>query len=41
MNINQQSEIDELFNRINKTMSKNPQAKISDEDLTRVRAFVV
>lgn len=41
MNINQQSEIDELFNRINKNMSKNPQAKIADEDLTRVRAFVV
>lgn len=41
MNINQQSEIDELFNRINKNISKNPQSKISDEDLTRVRAFVV
>lgn len=41
MNINQQSEIDELFNRINKNMSKNPNSKISDEDLTRVRAFVV
>jgi len=41
MNINQQSEIDELFNRINKNLSKNPKAKISDEDLTRVRAFVV
>ena len=41
MNINQQSEIEELFRRINKNLSKNPQSKISDEDLTRVRAFVV
>ena len=41
MNINQQSEIEELFLRINKNLSKNPQSKISDEDLTRVRSFVV
>ena len=41
MNINQQSEIEELFRRINKNLSKNPRSTISDEDLTRVRAFVV
>ena len=41
MNINQQSEIEELFRRINKNISKNQKSKISDEDLNRVRAFVV
>jgi len=41
MNINQQSEIEELFRRINKNISKNSKAKISDEDLNKVRAFVV
>ena len=41
MNINQQSEIDELFRRINKNISKNQKSKINDEDLNRVRAFVV
>ena len=41
MNINQQSEIEELFRRINKNISKNQRSKINDEDLNRVRAFVV
>ena len=41
MNINQQSEIEELFRRINKNISKNQRSKIGDEDLNRVRAFVV
>ena len=41
MNINQQSEIEELFRRINKNISKNQKSKINDEDLNRVRAFVV
>ena len=41
MNINQQSEIEELFKRISKTMAKNNKQKISDEDLNKVRAYVV
>ena len=41
MNINQQSEIEELFKRISKTMAKNTKQKISDEDLNKVRAYVV
>ena len=41
MNINQQSEIEELFRRINKNISKNQRSKIGDDDLNRVRAFVV
>ena len=41
MNINQQSEIEDLFKRINKNISKNQRSKINDEDLNRVRAFVV
>jgi len=41
MNINQQSEIEELFRRINKSMAKNSKTKVSDEDLNKVRAFVV
>ena len=41
MNINQQSEIEELFKRINKSMAKNSKTKVSDEDLNKVRAFVV
>jgi hypothetical protein len=41
MNINQQSEIDELFKRINKDLQKNPKYKITPEELNKVRAFVV
>ena len=41
MNINQQSEIEDLFKRINKNISKNQRSKINDEDLNKVRAFVV
>ena len=41
MNINQQSEIEELFRRINKNISKNQKSKINDDDLNKVRAFVV
>jgi hypothetical protein len=41
MNINQQSEIEELFRRISKTQAKNSKQKVSDEDLNKVRAFVV
>lgn len=41
MNINQQSEIEELFRRISKSMAKNSKQKISDEDLNKVRAYVV
>lgn len=35
------SEIDDLFKRISKTMAKNTKQKISDEDLNKVRAYVV
>lgn len=41
MNINQQAEIEELFRRINKSIQKNNKSKISDEDLNKVRAYVV
>ena len=41
MNINQQAEIEELFRRINKNIQKNDQSKILDEDLNKVRAYVV
>ena len=41
MNINQQTEIDELFKRISKSMLKNSHSKISDEDLNKIRAFVI
>ena len=41
MNINQQAEIEDLFRRINKTISKNSKVKVGDEDLNKVRAYVV
>ena len=41
MNINQQAEIEELFRRINKSIQKNNKSKINDEDLNKVRAYVV
>ena len=41
MNNNQQAEIEELFKRVNKNMQKSNKSKISDDDLNKVRAFVV
>lgn len=41
MNINQQAEIEDLFRRINKSISKNQKVKVGDEDLNKVRAYVV
>ncbi len=41
MNINQQSEIEELFKRISKTQAKNNKTKVSDDDINKVRAYVV
>ena len=41
MNMNQQTEIEDLFRRINKSMAKDSNAKITDEDLNKVRAFVI
>jgi hypothetical protein len=41
MNINQQAEIEDLFRRMNKSLSKNARAAVGDEDLNRVRAYVV
>lgn len=41
MNVNQQAEIEELFNRINKSLQKNSKQKISEDDLNKVRAYVV
>lgn len=41
MNINQQAEIDGLFRKINKSISKNTKSEISEDDLNKVRAFVV
>ena len=39
--MNQQTEIEDLFRRINKSMAKDSNAKITDEDLNKVRAFVI
>ena len=41
MNTNQQAEIEELFRRINKSIQKNSKQKISEDDLNKVRAYVV
>lgn len=41
MNINQQAEIEDLFRRINKTISKNQKTNVGDEDLNKVRAYIV
>lgn len=38
---NQQSDIDELFRKIERGMQKNSQSKISEDDLNKVRAYVV
>ena len=36
-----QSEIEELFKRISKTQAKNNKTKVSDDDINKVRAYVV
>ena len=36
-----QAEITDLFKRVNKNMQKSTKAKIADEDLNKVRAYVV
>ena len=41
MNIKHQAEIEQLFNRVNKNVQRNDRAKISDDDLNKVRAYVV
>ena len=41
MNVNQQSEIEDLFKRIGKSQAKNAKITISEDDLNKVRAFVV
>lgn len=41
MNINQQAEMEELFKKVNKSIQKNSKAKISDEDMSKMRAYVV
>merc|ERR1711957_520900 len=41
MNINQQSEVEDLFKRINKNIQKNNKCSLANEDMNKVRAFVV
>ena len=39
MNVNQQNEIEDLFKRINRNISKNPNSKIEDLDLEKMTHF--
>jgi hypothetical protein len=41
MNINQQSEVEDLFKRINKNIRRDHKCSMHDEDMNKVRAFVV
>ena len=41
MNINQQSEATKLFGRLNSRLNQHHRAEISEEELNRVRAYVV
>ena len=41
MNIKHQVELEDLFNRVNKNVQRNDKAKITDDDLNKVRAYVV
>ena len=41
MNINQQSEVEDLFSRINKGIYKDNRCKLEDADMNKVRAYVV
>jgi len=39
--MNTQPEIQDLFKRVNYQIRKNPASKINEEDLNKVRAYVV
>jgi hypothetical protein len=39
MNINQQSEVEGLFSRINKGIYRNNRIKLDDSDMNKVRAY--
>ncbi len=39
--MNKQTEIEDLFRRISKSMAKDSSAKVSEEDLNKIRAFVI
>jgi len=41
MNTNKQAEIEDLFNKVNKRYFKNDKYKINDDDLDKVRAYIV
>ena len=41
MNPNQEADIEDLFKRINKSIQRNDKSRIVEEDLNRVRAYVV
>lgn len=41
MNIGQQVGIEKLFSKINKSLTKNPKETISENDLNKLRAFVI
>lgn len=39
--MNQQQEIQELFKKVNYQIRRNPHSKITEEELDKVRAYVV
>jgi len=41
MNVKYQPEMEKLFNRLNKTYRRNDQAEISEDDLNKMRSYVV
>ena len=41
MNVKPQGEIEELFQRVNKNYQRNDRARISEEDLNKMRSYVV
>jgi len=41
MNVNQQAEIEELFKRVNKRIAESKASKITDDELNKVRSYVV
>jgi hypothetical protein len=41
MNPNQETDIEELFKRINKSIQRNDRSRIVEDDLNKVRAYVV
>lgn len=41
MNLGQQAGIEKLFSKVNKKLMANPKEMISDNDLNKLRAYIV